>query len=55
MREPARSTRWRKALARFVDSDGFEKMAPGDVSAIAYPAGMAAQAVCVVKLGRRPP
>ncbi|MDP5084857.1 MAG: leucyl aminopeptidase [Yoonia sp.] len=44
----------RKALARFVESAAFEKMAAGDLSTLAYPAGMAAEAVCVIKLGRRP-
>ena len=44
----------RKALARFVDSAAFEKMSAGDVSAIAFPVGLEAEAICVVKLGRRP-
>jgi leucyl aminopeptidase len=48
------NTLTRKALARFVDSTGFEKMAAGDLSSIAYPTGLVAEAVCVIKLGRRP-
>ena len=48
------NTLTRKALARLIDSDAFEKMAVGDLSALAWPAGMAAKAVLVVKLGRRP-
>ncbi len=44
----------RKALTRFVESDAFEKMANGDLSVLAWPAGMAAEAVLVVKLPRRP-
>lgn len=43
----------RKMLARFVESDDFEKMAQGDVRGLAYPVGMAATAVLVVKLDRR--
>jgi len=48
------NTLTRKALARFLDSAAFEKMAMGDVSSLGYPGGMSAVAVCVVKLGRRP-
>ncbi len=48
------NTLTRKALARFLESEAFEKMAVGDVTCLGYPAGLAAQAVCVVKLGRRP-
>jgi len=48
------NTLTRKALARFLDSAAFEKMSSGDVGALAYPAGMSAAAICVVKLGRRP-
>ena len=44
----------RKALARFIESAAFEKMSIGDVSTLAYPVGLAAEAICVVKLGRRP-
>ncbi|WP_373635480.1 leucyl aminopeptidase [Yoonia sp. SS1-5] len=44
----------RKALARFVDGDVFAAMGPGDVHALDYPAGLAATAVLVVKLARRP-
>jgi len=48
------NTLTRKALARFLDSAAFEKMAMGDVLSLGYPGGMSAVAVCVVKLGRRP-
>jgi leucyl aminopeptidase len=48
------NTLTRKSLARFVDSTAFEKMAAGDVAPLGYPAGMAAMAVAVVKLGRKP-
>ncbi len=48
------NTLTRKALARFVESDAFEKASPGDVSLLSYPVGMAATGVLVVKLGRRP-
>ncbi len=42
------------AVARVIESDGFEKAKPGAVTTLAYPAGMAAEAVDVVKLARRP-
>ncbi|MEM8536579.1 MAG: leucyl aminopeptidase [Pseudomonadota bacterium] len=48
------NTLTRKALARFVESKRFDKMAPGDLATIAFPAGMAAEAICVLKLSRRP-
>ena len=48
------NTLTRKALSRFVDSDAFEKMAMGDVKTLGYPAGLEAEAICVVKLDRRP-
>jgi leucyl aminopeptidase len=48
------NTLTRKAVARFVESAAFEKMAAGDLKILSYPAGLAAEAVCVVKLGRRP-
>ena len=48
------NTLTRKALSRFVDSDAFEKMAMGDVKTVGYPAGLEAEAICVVKLDRRP-
>jgi len=44
----------RGAVARFVESDAFEKMKPGTVKTLAYPSGMQAQAVDVVRLDRRP-
>ncbi|MDX8352104.1 leucyl aminopeptidase [Cognatiyoonia sp. IB215182] len=44
----------KKALARFVESDRFDKMSSGDVTQLAFPAGLAADALCVVKLPRRP-
>ncbi len=40
------------ALARLAASEAFTKMKPGDVTTLAWPAGMAAQAVDVVKLAR---
>ncbi|MHC0052699.1 leucyl aminopeptidase [Actibacterium sp. D379-3] len=42
------------ALARFVESDGFAKMKPGTATALAFPSGMAARAVDVVRLEPRP-
>ncbi len=48
------NTLTRKALVRFVQSAGFEKMAAGDLATLRFPAGLAAEAVCVIKLGRRP-
>ena len=44
----------RKALARFVESEAFSDMKAGDVTSLAFPAGLTVDAVCVVKLGRRP-
>ncbi|MEP4198060.1 MAG: leucyl aminopeptidase [Aliishimia sp.] len=41
------------ALARVVESEKFEKLSNGSVLSLAFPAGMAAQAVDVVKLPRR--
>ena len=43
----------RGALARFMGSDAYGKMKPGDAADLAYPAGLAAEAVQVVKLPRR--
>jgi len=48
------NTLTRKSLDRFLESEAFEKMTVGDVASLGYPAGMAAEAVCVVKLNRRP-
>jgi leucyl aminopeptidase len=48
------NTLGRKTLGRLVESDSFEKMAVGDLISLSYPAGLAAEAVCVIKLGRRP-
>ncbi|CUH80151.1 leucyl aminopeptidase [Tropicibacter naphthalenivorans] len=42
------------AVARAVESEAFEKLAEGDALSLAYPVGMAAGAVDIVKLGRRP-
>lgn len=42
------------ALARFVESDTFAKLKPGAVASLAYPAGLAAEAVDVLRLERRP-
>ncbi|WP_339691040.1 leucyl aminopeptidase [Celeribacter baekdonensis] len=41
------------ALARFVESDAFEEMAEGEAKDLAYPAGMEAEAVQVVKLSNQ--
>ena len=41
------------ALARFVESDAFSDAKEGGVTTLAYPAGLAADAVDVVKLERR--
>ena len=48
------NTLGRKTLGRFIASEAFEKMAVGDLANLSYPAGLAAEAVCVIKLGRRP-
>ncbi|SFR40855.1 leucyl aminopeptidase [Yoonia tamlensis] len=48
------NTLTRKAIARFVDGEKFEKMAQGDVAVLAYPVGLAAETVLVAKLPRRP-
>jgi leucyl aminopeptidase len=44
----------RKALDRLTATEAFEKMAAGDMMTIGYPAGLTADAVCVIKLGKRP-
>jgi len=44
----------RGALGRLLASESFAKAAPGDVRTLAYPVGMAAEGVIVVKLDRRP-
>lgn len=44
----------RGALKRMVESDGFAEMKQGQVSELAWPAGMAADALLVVRLDRRP-
>jgi leucyl aminopeptidase len=44
----------RGALARVVESEAFGKLGQGAAMALAYPGGMAAKSVAVVKLGRRP-
>ena len=44
----------KKAVARLAESERFEKAKIGDVLALDWPAGMAAEAVLVVKLPRRP-
>ena len=43
----------RGALARFAESKAFGKLKDGEAAELAYPAGMAAEAVQVVRLGRR--
>lgn len=42
------------AVARALESDGWEKLSEGDAMALGFPAGMAADGVDVVKLSRRP-
>lgn len=44
----------RKAVERFVQSDAFAGMKAGEAARLAYPAGMVADAVVVVKLDRKP-
>jgi leucyl aminopeptidase len=44
----------RGALERFAESDAFSRMAPGETRDLAYPAGLAAEALQVVKLDGRP-
>ncbi len=44
----------RKMVQRVADSEAFEKAKVGDVKAVAMPFGLAAEAVLVVKLPRRP-
>lgn len=44
----------RGALARFLESKAFDKMKPGDLKTLAWPVGMAANAVDVIRLERRP-
>jgi leucyl aminopeptidase len=48
------NTLTRKALLRLVEGEGFAKASAGSVTAMAFPAGMEAEAVLVVKLPRRP-
>ena len=44
----------RKALTRLVESETFTKAKPGSSHMLAFPAGLAAEAVQVIKLARRP-
>ncbi len=44
----------RGALERLVASKAFDKLKPGEAAELGWPSGMAAEAVQVVKLGRRP-
>lgn len=48
------NTLTRKALARLTEGEAFEKLGTGDLMSLAYPAGMQATSVLVVKLPRRP-
>ncbi|MEZ5676318.1 leucyl aminopeptidase [Thalassovita litoralis] len=41
------------ALKRYVESDAFEKLKPGDVAMLGWPVGLAAEGLCVAKLGHR--
>ncbi|MBY6161002.1 leucyl aminopeptidase [Mameliella alba] len=42
------------AVGRAVESEAFEKLAPGEALSLAWPVGMAAEGVEIVKLARRP-
>lgn len=44
----------RKAVARFVESDAFAGLGQGDAVRLAFPTGLEAQAIIVVKLDRKP-
>ncbi|MFU8824005.1 leucyl aminopeptidase [Yoonia sp.] len=44
----------RKAVEKLTASEAFEKLGTGEQMSISYPAGVAADAISVVKLGRRP-
>ena len=44
----------RGALERFAESEAFAKMSEGDVKELAFPTGLKAEAVQVVKLDRKP-
>lgn len=44
----------RKTLDRVIAASGWTKAKPGDVMRVAYPAGLSAEALLVVKLGRKP-
>ena len=44
----------RKAVARFAQSPSFEKMREGDVKVLAFPTGLEACGIAIVKLSRRP-
>ncbi|MDT0681968.1 leucyl aminopeptidase [Roseicyclus sp. F158] len=46
------SSAGRGAIARFVESEAFGKMAPGDAKTFGYPGGLAATSLTVVKAGR---
>ena len=48
------NTLTRKAVARLAESDGFAKAKEGDVMRLAYPAGLAVEALLVVKAGPKP-
>ncbi len=43
----------RGAVTRFMESDTYAKMKPGDGADLAFPSGLAADALQVIKLGRR--
>ena len=55
MTQPARRVNrlTKNALARFLESDAFGKLKQGEAADLAYPSGMQARAVQVVKLDRR--
>ncbi|NHX28360.1 leucyl aminopeptidase, partial [Escherichia coli] len=43
----------RGALLRFAESEAFDKMKPGEVRSLAWPSGMGAEAVDLVRLDAR--
>lgn len=44
----------KKAVATAAESEAFEKAKAGEVLTLSFPVGLAAEAVLIVKLGRRP-
>lgn len=48
------NTLTKKTVTRVIESQGFEKAKTGDVIAVAMPVGLAAEALLIVKMPRRP-